>query len=639
MKLKIYIIVICSLLFYSSSYSQVGKINSAIKKYNNLEYDESKETLLNLVYRPNPSSDIVEKLANVYYFNGEMEDASKWYEELLQFKEDNKIEALDSETYFRYAHALKAIEKYDEADKIMEFFVALNPEDLRAKSFSNHINYLREINKVSKSFEIKDLDVNTAFSDFGASLHNGKLIFASSRDKNKKLYGWNGQPFLNLFELDSLGNVEGLGKNVNSKYHEATATISKDGKTLYFTRNNYFKGKFKKSKNNAHVLQIFKADFVNGQWTNIEPLPFNSKEFNVAHPALSLDEKKLYFASDMPGTLGGSDLFVVDINEDGTYGTPINLGDEINTEGRENFPFISDKNTLYFSSNGHAGLGGLDVYEIEVDAIGISEIKNIGKPINSPKDDFGYVIFESTGKGYISSNRDGGKGDDDIYGFTVPECKPILEGLAVDKYTHEVIASADITLYDEDKNALASFKTNDSGLFSYDLDCLKQSYSVEGKKEGYYDNATEFKIISNITQTSNVTLLLEPTPAPVGTDLSELLSLKPIFFDFDEAYIREDAQVELAKVIGYMEKYPTVKVDIRSHTDSRGTDAYNIDLSNKRNERTLDYILRYGNITPDRLSGKGYGEFHLTNECSNGVWCSRKKHQANRRSEFIIVDN
>lgn len=639
MKLKIYLLVFCGLLFWSSSFSQVGKLKSATKKYNNLKYDESKETLLNLAYRPNPSSDIVEKLANVYYFNGEMEDASKWYEELLQFKEDNKIDSLNSETYFRYAHALKAIEKYDEADEVMENFVALNSEDLRAKSFSNHTDYLHDINKVSKSFDLKSLDVNTAFSDFGASLHKGKLIFASSRDENKKLYGWNGQPFLNLFELDSLGNVEGLGKDINSKYHEATATISKDGKTLYFTRNNYFKGKFKKSKKNAHVLQIFKADFVNGAWTNIEPLPFNSREFNVAHPALSLDEKKLYFASDMPGTFGGSDLFVVDINEDGTYGIPVNLGDKINTEGRENFPFISDKNTLYFSSNGHAGLGGLDVFKIETDAIGVSEIENIGKPINSPKDDFGYVIYESNGKGYISSNRDGGKGDDDIYGFTMPECKPILEGLAVNKYSQEVLANADITLYDEDKNVLASFKTNDSGMFSYNLDCLKQTYSVEGKKEGYYDNSTEFKIISNITQTSNVTLQLEPTPAPVGTDLSELLSLKPIFFDFDEAFIREDAQIELAKVIDYMERYPTVKVDIRSHTDSRGTDEYNIELSNQRNERTYDYIIRYGNIVKDRLSGKGYGEFELTNHCSDDVYCTKEEHQANRRSEFIIIAN
>jgi outer membrane protein OmpA-like peptidoglycan-associated protein len=209
----------------------------------------------------------------------------------------------------------------------------------------------------------------------------------------------------------------------------------------------------------------------------------------------------------------------------------------------------------------------------------------------------------------------------------------------MNKYTEEVIPNADITLYDEDKNPIASLKTNDLGLFSYNLDCLKQTYSIEGSKNDFYKNSIEFTIISNVTQTTKVTLELEPTPAPVGTDLTVLLSLKPIFFDFDEAFIREDAQIELAKVISYMERYPTVKVDIRSHTDSRGTHEYNIELSENRNKRTQEYILRYGNISHDRLTGQGYGEFELTNHCSDDVICTRKEHQANRRSEFIIIGN
>ena len=648
MKLNIYIIILCSVFCFNSSNAQVGKIKRVTKKYNNLEYEESKETLLNLAYRPNPSPDIIEKLANVYYFNGDMEDASKWYEELLKLNEANKIDSLDSENYFRYAHALKAQEKYDEADAIFDVFLALNTEDLRAKSYSDNPDYLHEIYKISQDFPLNSLDVNTELSDFGASLHNGKLIFASSRTKNKKLYGWNGQPFLDLFQIDSLGNVEELGKEINSKYHEATATFSKDGKTLYFTRNNYYKGKFKKSKKNAHVLQIFKAELVNGTWSNIKPLPFNSREFNVAHPALSLDEKKLYFASDMPGTLGGSDLFVVDINEDGTYGTPRNLGKKINTEGRENFPFISAKDILYFSSNGHVGLGGLDVFKIDVkdihlsdidiSEIHVSEIQNIGRPINSPKDDFGYVIFEESGRGYISSNRAGGKGDDDIYSFTRPECLPLLKGVVIDKYTQEAIPNASIVIYDADKNTIISLTTDELGFFSYGLDCLKENYSVEGKKEGYFDDYAEFQIVSNVTQTSNVKLQLAPIPAPIGTDLTELLSLNPIYFDFDESFVREDAKAELEKVIAYLERYQTVKLDVRSHTDSRGTDEYNIDLSNKRNIATQDYILKYGNVIQDRLSGKGYGESQLSNKCSDGVPCSRNLDHANRRSVFIFLD-
>ncbi|WP_136480525.1 OmpA family protein [Cognatitamlana onchidii] len=640
MKLKIYLIILCSISFGFSAFSQMGKIKSVTKKYNNLQYDESKETLLNLAYRPNASSDIIEKLANVYYFNGEMEDASKWYEELLSSREEREeVDSLKAENYFRYVHALKAQEKYNEADKLMEDFVAANPEDLRSKSFSNHSNYLRDINKVSKTFDLKSLKVNTAFSDFGVSTHNGKLIFASSRDTDEKLYGWNGQPFLNLFSIDSLNKVEELSEDINSKYHESSAAYSRDGKTLYFTRNNYYKGKFKKSSKNAHVLQIFRADLVNGEWTNIKPLPFNSKEYNVAHPALSIDEKKLYFSSDMPGSFGSSDLYVVDINDDGTFGTPVNLGNKINTEGRENFPFISDKDILYFASDGHVGLGGLDVFKIDVKAIGASEVKNVGRPINSPKDDFGYVIYEDTGQGYVSSNRIGGQGDDDIYSFTVPECKPILEGIAIDKYSKEVLANANIVLYDEDKNVLVSLKTNEAGLFIYNLDCLKQTYLIEGRKDGYYDNFIDFTIVSNVSQTSHVTVELEAIPAPVGTDLSELLSLNPIYYDFDKAIIRKDAKGELTKVIGYMDRFPTVKVDIRSHTDSRGTKKYNIGLSNKRNERTKNYLIKHGNISPERLTGKGYGESQLTNHCKDGVYCTRKEHQANRRSEFIIIEN
>lgn len=636
MKKRIYILSILSALVFNVSFSQKARVFNAIKKYDKLSYVDSISELLELASEEDAPAEVIEKLANAYYFNNEMEEASIWYEKLM-----TSDETMSDEGYFKYAQSLKAQQKYDEANNVLKQFVVIKPEDSRAKEFLNSQNYLNIIEKLSDDFELLNLDINTKYSDFGTSTNNGNLVFASSRDEDEKIYNWNNQPFLDLFELFADGTITELKGDINTRYHESSTSYTKDGKTVYFTRNNYFKGRFKKNSNNTHALKIYKATLIDGVWTNIESMPFNDDEYSVAHPTLSSDNKKLYFVSDMMGTYGKSDIFVVNINEDGTYGKPVNLGPKINTEGRENFPFVSDNDILYFSSDGHVGLGGLDVFNIEIDKIEDSKtaIQNIGKPINSPKDDFGYIINEVTKKGYISSNRKGGKGDDDIYSFVIPPCIKDVSGTVVDKRTQEVLSNTEVSIYDSDRNLIESFKTDESGKFSFNLPCKDRTYIVEAEKEKYKDDFTDFTINPNENTEITLKLKLEPDVAELGTDLALLLNLNPIYFDYDESFIRPDAEIELAKIINYMNKYPKVKIDVRSHTDSRGRDAYNLSLSERRNKSTKAYIITEGGISKERLIGKGYGETQLKNGCSNGVKCSKEEHQANRRSEFIVISN
>ena len=638
MKNKIIILTIFSLLSFSTFKAQDNGISAKVeKKYDKLSYIETTKALLKLVEDGNRTPEVLKKLANAYYFNVKMEDASKWYGELVAIKDI----VVEYEYYYRYAMALKAIGDYDKANEYMQKFAVLKPNDSRAILFKKSPNYLETIEELSGDFELENLDFNSRFSDFGTSFYKEGIVFASSRGDGK-LYKWNEQPFLDLYYInESEGKPEKLSENINTKYHESSTSFTKDGNTMYFTRNNYFRGKARKSNEKVNGLKIYKAQLIDGNWTNIESMPFNNDDYNVAHPALSMDEKRLYFASDMPGTYGKSDLFYVDINEDGTYGDPVNLGETINTEGRENFPFISNNGTLYFSSDGHQGLGGLDVFTSNLEATKVA-VTNLGKPINSSRDDFEFIIDENTNEGYLTSNRYNGKGDDDIYKFTREYCTRFISGTTVDKRTNAIIPYASVVVLNEKGVEVQNLTSDQNGAFSYEGSCKKQTYKVIASKDEFIQSEETFKI--NPSKEEDVVLKLnlkqtENEPLPVGKDLFTELDLNPIYFDFDKSNIRPDAQVELQKVIDYLKKYPTVNIDVQSHTDSRATDQYNIALSQRRNESTKNWIIQKGNIDPSRISGRGYGETQLVNRCSNGVKCSEEEHQQNRRSMFIVTSN
>ncbi|MDY8133974.1 hypothetical protein [Aquimarina sp. 2201CG5-10] len=275
----------------------------------------------------------------------------------------------------------------------------------------------------SERFMINTLKINSEYSDYAPSFYEKELVFASSRNSNRVtrlIDELSNQPFLDLYSttrsLDKI-SINRLRGSVNTKFHESSAVFSKDKKAVYFTRNNYSKRKSKTNTEGTVLLKIYRAIYKEGKWGKVEELPFNSDEYSIAHPALSSDGKYLYFASDMPGSYGKSDLYMVEIYKDGSFGVPENMGDLINTPGRETFPYVSDKGNLFFASDGHPGMGGLDIFMLLPSKKGMTGVYNLGLPLNSPEDDFTFIINEKCKTGYFASNRKGGKGDDDIYGF------------------------------------------------------------------------------------------------------------------------------------------------------------------------------------------------------------------------------
>lgn len=642
MKTTKYIFIIILSLTFSFGYSQKGKVRQATKEYDNYAYLKTSEILLEVANNGYKSADLLQKLGNSFYFNNKMEDAAKWYGELMAM--DEPVEA---EYYFRYAQALKSVENYTESDKWMKKFHNTNRSDLRGKAFSSKVDYLSAIEDVSRDFEVKNLELNSVQSDFGSTQYKNQLIFASSRGGGKK-YQWNEQPFLDLFSAEkqddgSYTNVKEFDSNINTKFHESTVAFTPDDQVIYFTRNNYYNKKYKSSEDGTNRLKIFKATLNDDKWDDIESVHFNSDQYSVAHPAINVKGTKLYFASDMPGTLGSSDIFVVDINADGTLGEPINLGLSVNTEGNETFPYINSVGDLYFSSNGFAGLGGLDIYVIRDFENRFEKkqaiiLENVGKPINSSKDDFGYYENLGTKEGFFTSNRDGGKGDDDIYSFMIPECKQTVEGVVKDQETFELLSGSDVILLDGEGNQLAQITTGPDAAFKFEGLACDETFLIRAQKSTYASDEKRFTT-PNKTQELVIELLLEKDEKEIGTgtDLAQTLNILIIYFDFDKSNIRPDAEVELQKVIAVLKKYPTMTIDVKSHTDSRATLSYNDALSNRRNKSTVQYIVEVGGIDASRLTGKGYGESELVNKCSDGVKCTENEHQANRRSEFIIV--
>ncbi|HLW30894.1 MAG TPA: OmpA family protein, partial [Aequorivita sp.] len=393
-------------------------------------------------------------------------------------------------------------------------------------------------------------------------------------------------------------------------------------------------------------LKIYRATKKeNGKWGNVEELPFNSDHFNTAHPMLNAEETEMYFASDRPGGSGGSDLWKVSLTEDG-FGTPVNLGATINTEGRETFPFMAADNVLYFSSDGRPGLGGLDVFAVQIKADGTyTDIQNVGEPINSTWDDFAYIIDADTRQGFFSSNRPGAIGNDDIYRFTetralLLECLQNLEVKVIDAETGQVIEGALISLFDGHRNL--TNEATQSGMDYITMLTAEECgtfFRVQASAEDYQSNSAGALLKDEIGGVTQLEIALEPAKVKVekGDDLFKKFNLNPIYFDLDKSNIRLDAAEELAKILAVLEEYPAMKIDIRSHTDSRASHAYNDRLSERRAQSTRQWLIDQG-IEANRLTAKGYGERQLINQCADGVKCSEEDHQANRRSEFIVME-
>ncbi|MAB49494.1 MAG: flagellar motor protein MotB [Flavobacteriaceae bacterium] len=634
-------------MFALSAFAQNGKIKSVEDDYKDFAYVKTSEVLLEVANKGYKSAELFQKLANSYYFRNDMENAAKWYGELFTMND-----VIDPEYYFRYAMALKGIEDYKESDKWMKKFNELKPDDMRGRAFLSKVDYKSNIEELSRDdIEPHNLEINTELSDFGTTEYENGIVFASARGGGRK-YRWNEEPYLDLYSAEKtesgFGEAKEIEGKVNTKYHESSAVFSPNGKYMFFTRNNFYRLKYKEDGTGVNRLQLYRATLSeDGTWDEIHKVHFNSEDYSVAHPTLNLTGTRLYFASDMPGTFGQSDIFVVDVNDDGTLGKPENLGPSINTEGQESFPFMDTSGNLFFSSTGFPGLGGLDVFkseELDQKVEGGSNrnfpIENVGKPVNSSADDFGYYENLVTKRVYFSSNREGGKGSDDIYTFEVPECEQLVFGTVQDSKTDELIPNATVILFDGEGKEIERKTAGEDAAFEFELDC-EMEYLIRGEKETYISDEKRFTTPKK-KQELQLQLLLEKDVQEINPcdDLAKILDIPIIYFDFDKSNIRYDAEIELQKVLAVLNKYPTMNIDIRSHTDCRGPADYNEKLSDRRAKSTRQYLIDNG-IAVERLTAKGYGESQLVNDCgcepTNESSCSEEEHQLNRRSEFIIT--
>lgn len=537
-------------------------------------------------------------------------------------------------------------------------------------------------------YTINNIKANTKYSDYGTAYFGpNRIVFASSKLDRKILRNKfkrktevdENFPYYDLFKgyLNHNGEINYTKKLLNqfvTKYNESNVSFTPDLRYVYFTQNKIEDGKYEKDEGDWVPLQIYRASVMtNGEWTNITSLPFNLHNYNFANPSVSEDGKILFFASDMPGSYGQSDIYWVTILDNERYGEPQNIGTQVNSAARETFPYV-DGNILYFSSDKPGTKGGLDIFMVPLDDPYAKPI-NLGSPINSRYDDFCFIIDRAQKKGFFSSNRPDGKGDDDIYAFIqeteIQECKQVVKGVVKDKDTNEIVAGAIVSMYSHDNILLATYPVSQDGEFSFDLAC-RGNYRVEATQIDYSKTFRQIGFTPTI-MTQNIVLYLEKQvkeepqpvveipkekpnekiivkeepktviPKPVKKaiptiykDGKEILDLPPIYFDLDEYYITHEAEETLGKAIYILDNFPNINIEFGSHTDCRASDSYNLHLSSLRAKEVVKYILDHG-ISVDRIRGRGYGESKPVNQCVDGVKCNESEHLQNRRTEFIIM--
>ena len=635
MKSKNYILVCIAVMVNFTLFAQYGKQKKADTLFNKFSFVKAAEVYKELIEDDYNADYATRRLADSYALMRDPKNAAKYYKKVVA--QDN----VPVEYYYNYAQALRGIEDYKESREWMKRFKdsggVANPSKFRKDD-----DFITNIFNAKQQYFLSKIGFNSKFSDFGAYEYGGKVYFTSSRDEGvgiKRLYGWNEQPFLDVYVTEK-GNKEPVDHtskikgDVNSVFHDGPVVMTSDGTTMYFTRNSFKNNVEGKDKKGISNLKIYRATLKDSTWIDIEDLHFNSNDYSTGHASLSSDNKKLYFASDMPGGIGGSDIYVVDINDDGSLGEPKNLGDAINTVGNETFPFINNEDALFFSSDGHAGLGLMDVYAAVANENGdIVDVINLGVPVNSSKDDFSFTMNPDGLTGYFASNRAGGMGDDDIYAYNrVPLLN--VEGVVTDIVNKKPVPNATITLLDGNGKQIAYMETDEEGYYEINID-RNVDYKITASQNKYEDDVKEFTSKNIETKVTTITKNLELTPVQ---DVVKLAELNTIYFDFDKHNIRPDAALELDKVVNLMQNtYPGMVIRIESHTDSRGTLTYNDKLSIDRANSTYEYIISQG-VDPSRITEhEGFGERRLTNGCDGSVNCEEDNHQLNRRTEFIVI--
>ena len=632
---KIISIFIITLLSSASLTAQSNETKRADKHFNKYEFVEAAIDYLKLVTDSKADTYVYSQLAECYYNVFNTVEAEKWYAKALET-------ASDPEMVYNYSQMLKANGKYEESNAQLDAFASMRPADHRATAFRENPNYLPKILEKGKKFNVQNLGINSEVSDFGGTIKNGKLYITSARNDrdSKKTYGWNEEPFLDIYTSNI--NDEGefqtpfiIENNINTKYHEGIVSFSPDGNTMYFSRESFYEKIYERdpsTKYKISVLNLYKSVNQEGQWSEAEALSLNGDNYSVKNPSVSSDGATLYFASDKIGGYGNFDIYSAPIDENGSVGEATNMGQKLNTEGQEMFPFISSNNTLYFSSNGHLGLGGLDVFFSKIVDGKVGPVRNIGIPINGNADDFAFSINEENEEGFVSSNRlvDGENMSDDIYAIKKlqPICDVLMSVTVRDSKTGLILEGASISIQDIEGNIFGTKMSNTEGVVEYIIECDIDTKIVGSK----IDYESGFTLVSGTSDEEVVAeLLITPIDEII---LANKVILNPIYFDFDKSNITAQAAFELDNLVQLMTKYKSIVISAESHTDSRGSSSYNLSLSERRALSTAQYVISKG-IDASRITGTGKGETIPSNDC--GGSCNEEEHQLNRRSEFLIL--
>ncbi len=637
MKLKNYIIIGIILLANSSAFAQYGTQKKADNLFNKFSFVYAAEVYHQLIEKDFNADYATRQLADSYAYMRNPDSAVVYYKKAVA------QENIPVDYYYNYSQALRGVKDYKESRVWMKRFKKEGGEIDEAK-FLKDSDFINSIFNAKQQYFLTAIPFNSKYSDFGAYQHDGNIYFASAKDEGvstKHIYGWNEEPFLDIYVTDVslndsiVDHKSKLKGTVNSVYHEGPLTISNDGGTIYFSRNNFNKNVLGKDDTGMTHLKIYKASLIDGSWTNTEELSINNNEYSTGHPALNNDNTKLYFTSDMPGGLGGSDIYYVDINSDGTYGSPQNLGNVVNTDKNEMFPFINSEDALFFASDGHPGLGLLDIFGTVADNNNnIVSVLNLGVPVNSRKDDFSFFMNNDGLSGYFASNRDGGMGSDDVYAYDrIPQLK--VEGTITDALTNAPVPNATISLLDNNGKEIAFVETDRNGYYDINID-RDTDYYVKVKKDNYIENTSP--VTSKGIERSVTSITADFVLNQEKKEVIPITELYPIYFDFSKFDIRRDGTIELDRIVNLMMNvYPSMVIKIESHTDSRGLHEYNDLLSIERANATYKYLIEKG-VDQNRITEyTGYGERKLTNACDGSINCKEEQHQLNRRTQFIVV--
>ncbi|MCT4604117.1 MAG: OmpA family protein [Marinifilum sp.] len=691
---------------------QAQILSKADKHFNSFAYQDAIE-LYEILWQKDSLNDyLVKQLAMSYRMLNNSTKTEEWYARVM------KASDVQAEDYLHYARALQANEKYDQAKHYLERYAEFAKVNLNGID----LEYISELKGAERRYSIAPISINSEASDFGTAFYQNKIVFSSAKAKPsliKRNYRWNEQNYLRLYTSDplqngDLKNADLLSNELGTNFHDGPVCFNETGDEMYLTRNFVSTSKRAKRNNDGVVsIQLYFSKKEGKKWSAPKLMSVNLEGYSTGHPSLSKDGKILYFISDRPGGVGGTDIYFSERKDD-SWSEPVNAGGRVNTKENEMFPFVTENDILYFASKGHTGLGGLDIFWI--DDLNNDKPVNLGSPINTSKDDFALIL--KNGKGYLSSNRVKGETFDDIYRFEILE--RVIKGQVLNSETDEILGFTRVSLLDENGNLVNEIETAEDGRFSFIIKEV-QGFKLLSVKQQFTDGVGEVLAVDLKDQTEvyrklyqapdntlqldglvvyrenrlpvegvNVTLFKKGTSEPIDlitndegkvacilerdaeytieyqkddilsksgsintydidedhiyveekvdkVQVGKVFVLENIFYDLDKSNIRPDAAIELDKLVLIMNDNPTLKIELSSHTDSRGSDAYNMALSDKRAKSAVQYIIENG-ISKERIVAKGYGETKLINRCSNGVKCSKAEHQANRRTEVKVLE-